>query len=189
LDIHPLQINLPSVTGILRFAGIVNAAVWLGAGVFLIIGLPAIFSDKLKEKLGAMGPPGVGWAAELIIARYFILQYVCCGAGILHLVLEWLYCGKPLFQRNLALLLALAGFSLAGGLWLQPKLKDLHTFKYFDRSPSVQAQAARAFNAWHGASECGNVLVIGGVLYYLWRVSRPGEQARFGSLNLGKIRG
>jgi hypothetical protein len=177
------------VTATLRFVGILNAAIWCGASIFLIVGLPAIFSDDLKKAIGPMGPPGVGWAAEAIIARYFILEY-CCGAiGLAHLFLEWLYCGKPLLQRNLAVLVMLIALALGGGLWIQPKLKDLQRLKYFGPTQTARDQAGREFKAWHGASECGNLVVIGGLLVYLWRASRAGDQTRFGSLNLGKIRG
>jgi len=177
------------VTAFLRYLGILNAALWLGAAVFLIIGLPAIFSDELKKDIGQMGPVAVGWAAQSILARFFILQY-CCGAiGLAHLTLEWLCCGKPFWQRNLGILAVLTGLALAGGLWMQPKLKDLHTVMYYGATRAAQDQAGRAFRAWHGASECGNLVTIGGLLIYLWRVSRSGDHARFGNLNLDKIRG
>ena len=71
---------------------------------------------------------------------------------------------------------------------MQPKLKDLHTVMYYGASRAAQEEAGRAFRAWHGVSECGNLVAIGGLLIYLWRVSRSGEHARFGSLNLDKIR-
>jgi hypothetical protein len=178
------------VTAFLRYLGVLNAALWLGAAVFLIIGLPALFSDELKNYLvPPKGPTIVGLAAQMVLARFFILQY-CCGAlGLAHLALEWLYCGKPLFQRNLAMLALFIGLSLAGGLWMQPKLKELHHQMYYSVTKPAQYQARLAFNAWHGASECGNLVTIGGLLIYLWRVSRSGDHARFGNLNLDKIRG
>ena len=172
----------------LRYLGILNAALWLGAAVFLIISLPAVFSDELKKAIGPGGPVVVGWAAQRIMARFFILQYCCGAVGLAHLTLEWLYCGKSLFQRNLGILAVLMGLALAGGLWMQPKLKDLHTVMYYGASRAAQEEAGRAFRAWHGVSECGNLVAIGGLLIYLWRVSRSGEHARFGSLNLDKIR-
>jgi hypothetical protein len=174
------------VTSFLRFVGILNAAVWCGASVFLLIGLPAVFSDELKK---ALGPMVVGFAAQAILARFFILQY-CCGAiGLAHLALEWLYAGKPLLRLNLAILVVLIGLALAGGLWMQPKLKELHHILYLGITPAAKEQAGRSFKAWHGASECGNLVAIGGLLVYLWRTSRPGDQARFGNLNLRTIRG
>ena len=60
------------MTGFLRFVGMLNAAVWCGSAIFLAIGLPALFSPELKRLLS---PAGVGFAAESIVARYFILQY------------------------------------------------------------------------------------------------------------------
>ena len=173
----------------MRYLGILNAAVWLGASVFLIIGLPAVFSDELKTKIGPAGPLVVGWAAQTVLARFFILQYCCGTIGLAHLMLEWVCCGKPLWQRNLGILALLMGLALAGGLWMQPKLKDLHHTMYLAPTQPAREEAARAFRAWHGVSECGNLLVVGGLLVYLWRASRPGDQARFGNLNWGKIRG
>jgi hypothetical protein len=178
------------VTAFLRYLGVLNAALWLGAAVFLIIGLPALFSDELKNYLvPPKGPTIIGLAAQLVLARFFILQYCCGAVGLAHLALEWLYCGKPLLQRNLAILAVLIGLSLAGGLWMQPKLKNLHQQMYSAATKPAQDEAKLAFKAWHGASECGNLVMIGGLLIYLWRLSRPAGQARFGNLNLDKIRG
>jgi hypothetical protein len=179
------------VTAFLRYIGIVNAALWLGADVFLIVGLPAIFATTAQFKT-EMGPGGnyyVGLAAQRIFARFFILQYCCCGVGLAHLALEWLYSNKPLWQRNLAILAVLGGLALAGGLVMQPKLADLHHHMYYDTKPVAQDAARRAFKAWHGAAECVNLVTIGGLLVYLWRVSRSAGHARFESLNLDKIRG
>lgn len=179
------------MTAFLRYTGILNAALWLGAAVFLIIGLPGIFgiSNELKTAIGPGGNFALGSAAQRVLARFFILQYCCCGIGLAHLTLEWLYSGKPLVQRNLGILAALTGLALAGGLLMQPKLTDLHWQMYYGATQAARDQAGRAFRAWHAVSECGNLLAIGGLLVYLWRVSRSPERARFESLNLDKIRG
>ena len=80
-----------------------------------------------------------------------------------------------------------AVIGVAGGLWAQPKMRALHVTKYFGRTSEQQMQAGREFAAWHTASEAANLLVIGGLVWYLWRVSREQEQPRF--VSFSKIRG
>lgn len=88
-----------------------NAAVWCGSSIFLVIGLPALFSPELKRLLTAAG---VGFAAESVVARYFVLQYWCGGIALAHLLAEWLYCGRPLWRLNLGLLVVILSLGLAG---------------------------------------------------------------------------
>jgi len=164
--------------------GLLNAAVWCGSTIFLVIGLPALFSPELKRLLTAAG---VGFAAESIMARYFIVQYWCGGIALAHLLAEWLYCGRPLWRLNLGLLVVILSLALAGGLWAQPKMRDLHRTKYFGRTSEQQLQAGKAFAAWHTASEAANLLVIGGLVWYLWLAGREQEPPRL--LSFSKIRG
>ena len=164
--------------------GLLNAAVWCGSSIFLIVALPALFSPELKRLLTAAG---VGFAAESIVARYFIVQYWCGGIALAHLLAEWLYCGRPLWRLNLGLLAVVLSLSMAGGLWLQPKMRALHVAHYFGRTSEQQMQAAKTFAAWHTASEAANLLVIACLVWYLWQVSREQEPARF--VSFSKIRG
>ena len=164
--------------------GLLNAAVWCGSTIFLVIGLPALFSPELNRLLTAAG---VGFAAESIMARYFIVQYWCGGIALAHLLAEWLYCGRPLWRLNLGLLVVILSLALAGGLWAQPKMRDLHRTKYFGRTSEQQLQAGKAFAAWHTASEAANLLVIGGLVWYLWLAGREQEPPRL--LSFSKIRG
>jgi hypothetical protein len=164
--------------------GILNAAVWCGSAIFLTLGLPAVFSPELKTLLTV---PGVGFAAEAVVARFFVLQYWCGAIALAHLLAEWIYGGRQVRRLNLALVLGLLALALAGGLWAQPKMRTLHEVKYFGKKPEQQAQAAKAFALWHGAAESVNLLVIGGLIVYLWRVSGPPESPRFGGFS--KIRG
>jgi hypothetical protein len=164
--------------------GILNAAVWCGSAIFLTIGLPAVFSPALKTLLT---PPGVGFAAEAVVARFFMLQYWCGAIALAHLLAEWVYGGRPVRRVNLALVLGLLALALAGGLWAQPKMNALHEVKYFGKKAEQQAEASKAFSQWHAAAESVNLLVIGGLIIYLWRVSGPPESPRFGGFS--KIRG
>jgi len=164
--------------------GILNAAVWCGSAVFLAVALPAIFSPELKDYVPA---ERIGFVAEAVVARYFLLQYWCGAIALAHLLGEWLYCGRPARRFNLTLVLAMLSVALAGGLWAQPKMNKLHVVKYFGKVPEQRAQAGKSFGHWHAASESANLLVMGGLILYLWRVSVAPESPRFGGFS--KIRG
>jgi hypothetical protein len=172
------------VTGFLRFVGLLNAAVWCGSSIFLVVALPALFSPELKRLLTAAG---VGFAAETMVARYFVVQYWCAGIALAHLFAEWLYFGRPLWRLNFGLLAVVLALSLIGGLWLQPKMRALHVAHYFGRTTEQQIQAGKTFAGWHAASEVANLLVIGCLIGYLWQVSRVQESPRF--VSFSKIRG
>jgi hypothetical protein len=169
--------------GCLRFVRIVNAAVWCGAAVFLIVGLPGLFSPQLEALLSK---PYVGFAAEAVVRRYFILYYFCGAVALLCLGGEWVYSGKG-SRLDLALLTVLTGAGLVFGVALQPRMHVWHYLKYFGRTPEQQAQAARLFGLWHGLSQILNLFVILGLILYLWRTTRPAESPRFSGF--AKIRG
>ncbi len=80
----------------------------------------------------------------------------------------------------------MAALGLICGLGFQPKLRQLHIAKYWGQTAERRAQAARSFGLWHAASQSANLLVAGGLIVYLWRVSRSTENSRFVGLN--KIR-
>ena len=91
--------------------GILNAAVWCGSAVFVAIGLPALFTEEMKRRLTA---PGVGFAAEAVVARFFAVQ-ICCGTiALAHLAAEWLYAGRPGRRLNVALAAGMLAVALAG---------------------------------------------------------------------------
>jgi hypothetical protein len=171
------------MTGLLRFVGILNAAVWCGSAIFLVVALPPLFSAEMKRLLGL---PGVGFAAQTIVARFFVLQYACAAIALAHLIGEWVYIGRPLLRLNLALLTGLMGLALLGGLWMQPKLRDLHQRMYYGATVELKDRAAKSFRVWHAGSQSANLLVIAGLLLYLWKVAEAPEHPRF--VRLSKIR-
>jgi hypothetical protein len=178
------------VIGFLRFVGLLNAAVWFGAAVFFTFGAgPAPFSPEMKALLGSQNYPYFSGAiAQLVIARYFHWQLACAVVALLHLLAENLYCGR-LFQKfSLGLLVGLCSLALLGGGWLQPKLKNLHRVKYNTAAPAAQREAAgRSFRTWHAVSQGANLLLLGGLGLYLWRVANPADATRF--VNTAKFRG
>ena len=176
--------------GFLRFLGILNAGVWLGAAIFFSFGAgPAMFSQDMKDLLGAKNFPFFsGSIAQIVIARYFRLQLICCFLALLHVLAEWLYCGKTPRKLRLSLLIGLVSVSLLGDYGLQPKLKNLHKIKYDPGATLEKREAAgQSFRAWHGASQAVNLFMLIGLGVYLWRLANPPDEPRF--LNAAKIRG
>ena len=171
---------------VLRFIGVVNAAVWFGAAIFFTLGVgPGFFSP---EMLKILPRPYAGAAAQVIIERYFMLQHWCGAIALVHWLVEWLYTGRPLQKILLYLLLGLFVASLAGGFWMQPQMHRLHYVMYAGKFSAAEVQKAkRAFGLWHGASQVVNLIMMGGVLVYLWGVTHPIGAPRIPILN--KFRG
>ena len=162
--------------------GILNAAVWLGGAIFFTFGAGLVpFSQEMKNLLGPNNYPYFSGAiAQILIARYFHFQIVCCVVAVLHLLAEWIYLGKFPQKLQAGLLIGLCAAALAGGYWLQPKLNALHAAKYgVNTRPEIREAAARSFRAWHGVSQVVNSLLVGGLAAYLWRAANPSDPTRF----------
>ena len=166
----------------LRFLGILTAAVWLGGAIFFTFAAgTAAFSPDMKALLGANNYPYFSGAiAQIFIARYFRFHLVCGLIAILHVMAEWLYLGKTPHQAWLSIVVALVCLGIFGQFVVQKKMHDLHTLKYANNtSAEVKQAAAQSFRAWHGATQVANLLVLGTLLAYLWRMANPPESTRF----------
>ncbi|MBI3415285.1 MAG: DUF4149 domain-containing protein [Verrucomicrobia bacterium] len=170
--------TLAAVILVLRVVGLLNAAVWLGAAIFFtMVAAPAFFSPEMTHLLGRAYS---GAAAQIVVKRYFIFHLVCSAVAIAHLVLEWLYCGKPLHRWLLYMLLGVLGAALLGGFVLTPKMKQLHYVMYARGvTPAQQTQARSTFGLLHGLSQVGNLAVLAGLLVYFWQVNNPNTPMRF----------
>jgi len=174
------------VIGFLRFIGVINAAVWLGAAVFLTVWVgPAIFSDDMKDLLTKTNYPYFSGAiAQIILKRYYHVHLTCGVVAFLHLLAEWLYMGRPARKFSMTLLSALFALALLGGFWLQPKMKDLHAVRYGTRqgvnvTPEEREAARKSFGVWHGVAQLANLFMIGGLVVYVWRTANPSDTLRF----------
>lgn len=178
--------TLRRVITLLRFAGILNAAVWFGAAMFFTwVAAPAFFTPEMKELLGPKNYPYYsGAVAQFVVARYFVLQYVCGALAVLHLSAEWVLLGKPVHKFSAGLVAVLVGIGLLGGFGLQPKLKQLHRIKYGIATPAGEKEkAASSFRVWHGTSAGLNLILLAGLAIYLWRTTTPPGGPRFVSAN------
>jgi hypothetical protein len=166
---------------VLRFIGLANAAVWLGGAIFFtFVAGPAFFTEEMKQMIP---PPYNGAAAMLVIERFFIMQHWCGAIAIAHLVAEWLYAGKPLQKLTIYMLVGIVALNFLGAFWLQPYMKSLHAKKYASKygltvSPVEVEKATRSFGAWHGVSQCFNLMIMAGLLVHFWRLSGQGGSPR-----------
>ncbi|MEO7299198.1 MAG: DUF4149 domain-containing protein [Verrucomicrobiota bacterium] len=169
-----------AVIGFLRFAGFLNIAIWLGAVVSFTFALgPAFFSEEMKA-LFLHQTYYTGGAAQIVIKRYFVLLQVCGGVALLHLFLEKLYLGKRVERLSLLILALAVSLSLLGGIWLQPKLKNLRLRKYDTHSSiELRQSAGQSFKKWHGLSQVMNLVLLGSLLVYFTRVSKSSTPSRF----------
>jgi uncharacterized protein DUF4149 len=167
----------------LRAIGLLNVAVWFGAVIFFTVGVaPALFSPEVKALLQQSYPILSGRLAMVVVSKYFLLHYWCGTVALLHQLAERFYLSKPLQRLTFGVLIGVCCLSLLNGLWLQSNLRKLHQVEY-GRSdiygPQQKAQASHAFRVWHGVSFGLNLLVMGGLGVYLWRLANPGNGPRF----------
>ena len=168
--------------GLLRLVGVLNAAVWFGAAIFLTFFVaPTIFSPDLKRHIGEVWQ---GFIATRLLERYFVVQYVCSIIALVHAFAEWIYVGKPLHRPTMIVLATITIFVFAGGLWLQPKMKMLHEVKYgYGRGVNTpveqREQAAKSFGALHGLSSTINLIAVCGLVFYVWRLTAVPNGPRF----------
>jgi hypothetical protein len=168
--------------GFLRFVGIANAAVWLGATIYYTVGVgPAVVSADMQTLLGPKYFPYFsGAVAQIVLVRYFHFHLACASIALLHALGEWIYLGRAARQLWLGLLATLFGFSLFGSVWLAPKLTRLHRTQFaLNVGPAQREVAAKSFHLWRGVFQAVNVLMIGGVAVCLWRVTNPPNELRF----------
>jgi hypothetical protein len=178
---------------VLRFIGVLNAAVWLGAAIFFSFAAgPAFFSAEMKSiPSQLLHPFWPGVMAQQVIERFFYLQQICGVIAVVHLVAEWFYLGRPLQKLNVALLSGLLFIGFAGGFWLQPKLHRLHLVKYGmkdkyqadPRPKEERAAAVESFKSWHRVARVIDLVALAGLLVYFWRVTHPSDDLRV--LNAG----
>ncbi len=157
---------------LIRFVGIMNAAVWFGSVVFFTIAAgPAFFSAEMATVLPR---PHAGRVAEIIISRLATVQIWCAAIALLHLLAEHLFSGKRVERLTLGGLAGLLVVNLAVKFWLLPTMHRLQIIRYAESStPEEKAAAISQFGLWHGLSSAGNLVVIACLACYLWVLMRP----------------
>ena len=161
----------------LRLIGITNAAIWFGAAFF-----HTLFADRAftPEEMPFLPETYAVAAGHVLLKCYFALQSWCGGIALLHLMVEWLYAGRPLRRWSVYLVLFLFGWNLLGNFWLQPKLNQLHVEIHGIRSnPQQRQQSQKAYPFWNGFAKTVNFLGLFGLFGYLWQITGTGTPSRF----------
>jgi len=159
-----------------------NAAVWLGTALFFTFGVePACFSSDMRASLGVPGAsyfPGA--ISGVIMSRYYHVTLACGVVAVLHFVAEWLYMGRPRRKFSLGLVVALLALTLIGGNAIQPSLMRLNRTHYSPKAqPAQRESAGKYFGLLDAAGILLNLITIGGLGLYVWRVSSPSDTLRF----------
>ncbi len=173
--------------GLLRFVGLINAALWFGASAFFTFWAdPTLTSGQIRDLIGHNNYPYFSPAiAQILTAVFFRLYLLCSVVAVLHLAAEWLYLGKYPQKLWLGLVIGLLLLGVVQAYALQPRLRAWHQVQFArpePRDPAGRAardSAARAFQAWHGVGRALDVVLVCGVGVYLWRMGNPLDPARF----------
>ena len=166
--------------GFLRFIGILIAAIWLGAAVFLALGVePAVFSHDTQRYLDKSYGYLSGVMLGIIRARFLYFSLVCGALALMHLIAEWLSLGRPLRGFSLWLAGALVALALLNCAWLQSRLTALHETRYRGASPALRQAARNSFEKWRTVSQVADLAMLGGLVIYLWRIANQPDASRF----------
>ncbi|MGV3754039.1 MAG: hypothetical protein ACO1QS_01500 [Verrucomicrobiota bacterium] len=171
----------------LRFIGLMNAAVWLGAVVvYAALISPALVSSEMLDVFGGarnpMAPAYRGLAVEIVAGKFYWVHFICSGVAAFHLLVEWLFTGKATRTLMLYLAMTIIVLGLANGLLLHHKMKELHRIRYGRTVPAPQKdKAANMFQTLQTATDVMHWIMVAGLVVYLWKTATPGEQPRFNS--------
>lgn len=145
-----------------RSLWLLGMALWLGSAFGVTwLAIPAVFSPGYKD---LAGPYAAGQAAQAILARLFVAQYLFGGLACLTLLVR-----RPSLRQFPGRLAAgivpvVAALTLAAGLGLQPRLRTWNAIRHDpSATPEQQAQATARFRAWHGVSQAGNLASMAGL--------------------------
>jgi succinate dehydrogenase hydrophobic anchor subunit len=159
-----------------------NAAVWLGTAIFFTFGAePACFSTDMRAALqlpaGQSYFPGA--ISGVVMGHYYGLMMACAVVALLHFLAEWVYLGRPRRKFSFGLVAALFVLTLIGSRAVEPSLVHFNSKHYRAAQPAERESAGKNFRILRVTGIALNVLIIGGLVVYVSRVSSPSDTLRF----------
>lgn len=159
-----------------------NAAVWLGTTVFFTFGAaPGCFSPEMRAalRIGEGDSYYPGAVAQVIMTSYYHISLACAVVALLHSICKWLYLGRPSRKFSSTLVIALFAVTLIGSNVTQPALGKLNKNRFTAAQPAERQSAVRSFHILNTVMEVCNILVMGGLVFYTWRIANPSDTLRF----------
>lgn len=146
----------------LRFVGVMNAAVWLGASLYHFMAVGPFFSTAAARWV--LGEPHATGAGLMLWHRLYMLQYVCLGVAWAHLLTEWVYLGRGPSRFQAGVLSLLLALTLAGDLELRHGVEPAHWIRQNPKAAADdKARAERGYPLWSAIWMCtqtGLTLVV-----------------------------
>jgi len=113
------------------------------------------------------------------MSRYYALMMACAVVAVLHFLAEWFYMGRPRRKFSFGLVAVLFVFTLIASRAVHPSLVHFNDRHYRAAQPAERESAGKHFRVLHVASTALNLLLIGGLVVYVSRVSSASDTLRF----------
>lgn len=158
-----------------------NAAIWLGTAIFYTFGVePACFSADMRAALGVQGESFFnGSIANVMASHYYHVTLACGVVALLHVLAHWLYLGRPTRKFSLGLVIGMFLLTLLSSNAIQPAMTRLNRKHFTATGPAQRESAAKSFRILHVTSRFIDILIIGGLVFYVWRVGSSSDTLRF----------
>ncbi len=120
-----------------------------------------------------------GAISGVIMSPYNTVIMACAVVAILHFLAEWFYMGRPRRKFSFGLVAALFVLALIGSRAVRPGMVHLNDRHYRAAQPAERESAGKNFRVLHVVDIALNVLIIGGLVVYVSRVSSASDTLRF----------
>lgn len=170
---------------IVRIAGLLNAAVWLGVTALPTLVVAGAFASPKMTAL--LGPLHAGAAADLLAGRFHLLAWICAAVAAVVVLAEWLYTGRPPERWVLWMLCGVLVAQAADAWVVQPRAERLLRQAYLGPGGVVlrQAWTPAQIGAANGLRWCRNTRrVLHGASaialgVYVWQAALALNATRF----------
>jgi hypothetical protein len=131
----------------------------------------------------ALGTPAdsyfFGAVSGVVMSGYYHVTLACGVIALLHFLAGWFYMGRPQRMFSFGLVAGLFFLALIGSSSVHPALVRLNRQHYTAAQAAERESAGKSFRILRVAGIALNVLIIGGLVVYVSRVSSASDTLRF----------